>query len=96
MIFSIEPLYYEIVFYLRLTMRLTKSLFVEFVSDPHVAWWNMHDKKGVYQKIQEKLYGDMDGLAVGKAVEDQVCRLVEGQYMINVETIQGRHNDRYQ
>lgn len=77
-------------------MRLTKSLFVEFVSDPHIAWWNVHDKQGVYQEIQKKLYGDMDGLAVGKAVEDQVCRLFDGLHIVNVEKIQGRHADWYQ
>lgn len=77
-------------------MRLTKSLFVEFTTDPHIAWWNLHDKKGVYQKIQEKLYGDMDGLAVGKAVEDQVLSLLQGQHIINVESMQRKHPDRYQ
>lgn len=57
-------------------MKLTKSLFVEFVTDPHVAWWHCHDKS-VYEKIMEKMYGDMDGLAVGKAAEEQVCKLLE-------------------
>lgn len=55
-------------------MKLTKSLFVEFVTAPHVAWWHVHDKN-VYEKIMEKLYGEMDGLAVGRAAEEQVCRL---------------------
>ncbi|MBP6911449.1 hypothetical protein KBC03_07825 [Patescibacteria group bacterium] len=52
--------------------KLTKSLFVEFTTNPHIAWWHLHDPKGVYEKINEKLYGEMDGLAVGKAAEDQV------------------------
>lgn len=58
------------------TPKLTKSLFVEFVTDPHVARWHCHDKN-VYDQIMEKLYGEMDGLAVGKAVEEQVCHLLQ-------------------
>jgi|GEM_PF-3325360 len=75
--------------------KLTKSLFVEFVTNPHIARRHCHDKNGVYQKIQEKLYGDMDGIAVGRAVEDQVCSLFHGQHIINVETMQRTHPDRY-
>lgn len=77
-------------------MRLTKSLFVEFTTDPHVAWWHIHDKDGVYKQIMDKMYGDMDGLAVGKAVEDQVCLLLKDKKIVDVEKIQKRSPDWYQ
>lgn len=75
--------------------KLTKSLFVEFTTNPHIARRHLHDKE-VYEKINEKLYGDMDGLAVGKAVEDQVLIQLQSKKIINIEKLQRKHPDRYQ
>jgi hypothetical protein len=58
-------------------MIITKSLFVHFCTSPQLAWWHIHDKKGVYQHIQEAKYGAMDGLAIGEEVEDAVLRLLK-------------------
>lgn len=58
-------------------MRLTKSLFVEYTTNPHLARWHVHDKNGVYAKILDKMYGDMDGLAIGNAVEERALALFQ-------------------
>ncbi len=42
------------------------------------------------------LYSGMDGLAVGKAVEDQFAALHKDKVSINVEQLHSRHHDRYQ
>lgn len=74
--------------------KLTKSLFVEFTTSPHVAWRHLHDKE-VYTKINESLYGDMDGMAVGNAVEQQVCELLKDKKIVNVDKLQRKHPDWY-
>lgn len=78
--------------------RLTKSLFVEFVTNPHVARRHVHNKQ-VYTQILEILYGSMDGLAVWKAVEDQVQYFLQSQNAqlttINVEKMHRAHSDWY-
>lgn len=58
-------------------MRLTKSLFVEYTTNPHTARRHIHDKDGVYAQILKKMYGDMDGMAIGQAVEDQALALFQ-------------------
>jgi hypothetical protein len=56
---------------------ITKSLFVNYCTSPQLARRNIHDKKGVYQQIQEAKYGNMDGLAIGEEVEQAVLKLLE-------------------
>ena len=75
--------------------RLTKSLFVEFTTNPHIARRHIHNKD-LYLQILDGLYGSMDGLAVGKAVEQQVLQLFAGKNIINIEKLYRAHHDWYQ
>ncbi|NOZ43859.1 MAG: hypothetical protein GXP45_01655 [bacterium] len=66
-------------------MYITKSLFVEFNSNPKLARRHIHDKN-TYKAIQEDMYGAMDGIAVGKATEDKVLDLYKNKQVVQVDT----------
>lgn len=69
-------------------MFITKSLLVEFITCPKLAWRHMHDKK-TYKAINEDMYGAMDGLAVGQATEDMVLQLYANKEVrtVNMDNI---------
>lgn len=79
-------------------MYLTKSLFVEFCASPKLAWWHCNDKK-TYGLIQEEMYGDMDGLAIGQSVEEMVKRIYPDRTIALIDTEKmrkDRHGTYYQ
>lgn len=66
-------------------MKITKSLFVSFVSNPKIAWWYIHDKE-THKRIMEALYAGVDGVAVGQAVEDVVQETLGTQTIATIDT----------
>ncbi len=77
-------------------MILTKSLFVEFCNSPKLAWWHVNDKK-TYELIQEEMYGEMDGLAIGQSVEDLVKQIYPDKkiYLIDTEKMRSNRHGTY-
>lgn len=71
-------------------MKLTKSLFVEFINSPKLARWHANDQT-IYQVIQDSTHGAMDGAAIGQAVEGVVLATYEGTIIttVGIEDIQG-------
>jgi hypothetical protein len=72
-------------------MKLTKSLFVEFVNSPKLAWFHVNDK-ATYERIQEAAYGTMDGVAIGQSVEDMVMALYDTTQIRVIDTTNMRSN----
>ncbi len=66
-------------------MFYSKSLFVEFMTSPKLAWWHVNDKT-IYQEINEASYGSMDGAVIGQVVEDQVKLYYHGKTFAEVDT----------
>ena len=75
---------------------ITKSLFVNYCTSPQLAWWAIHDKKWVFQQIQEANYGSMDGLAIGEEVEQAVLKLLEWKDIATVSSEDLDFLNRYQ
>lgn len=67
-------------------MRITKSLFVEFLQCPKLAWFHMHEKEK-YNLIQEHLYGPSNWECSGQEVENCVKKLFD-----SVVEIQNKEN----
>lgn len=67
-------------------MRTTKSLFVEFLQCPKLAWFHMHEKEK-YNLIQEHLYGPSNWECSGQEVEDCVKKIFD-----SVIEIQNKEN----
>lgn len=74
-------------------MKITKSLFVEFTRSPKLAWFHVNDKE-THKKIQESIYGGMDGVAIGQSVEDIVKELYETKSISMIDT-QNMRTDRH-
>lgn len=55
---------------------ITKSLFKEFCENPKLARWHKNDYV-VYNKINQDLYGAMNGALIGQEVENMVKKLRE-------------------
>lgn len=77
-------------------MIITKSLFVNFCTSPQLAWWNIHDKKWVYQQIQDAKYWAMDGLAIGEEVEQAVLKLLDWKQIATVSSDNLDFSNRHQ
>ena len=62
-------------------MLLTKTLYREFLECPKYAWFHIH-KRGVYEYIQEHLYGpeDYDQQEANDTEEKQVEKLFLSHY----------------
>lgn len=67
-------------------MYITKSLFVNFSTSPHLAWRSLHDKKWVYAQILEAKYWAMDGLAIWEEVEQAVLKLLDTRQITAIST----------
>lgn len=52
-------------------MRITKTLFVEFLQCPKLAWFHMHEKEK-YNLIQEHLYGPSNWESSGQEVKNLI------------------------
>ncbi len=57
-------------------MNITKSLFVEFTTNPKLAWFHIHNKTA-HQNIQEALYWAVDWDTTGQEVENCVRMLLD-------------------
>lgn len=66
-------------------MFITKSIFVEYLQSPKLAWYHINDKK-TYAKIQEHNYGGMDGAAIGQSVEDMVKKLFSDKTITEIDS----------
>lgn len=77
-------------------MIITKSLFLNYCISPQLAWWAIHDKKWVFQKIQEAKYGNMDGLAIGEEAEQAVLKLLEWREIATVSSDNLDYSNRHQ
>ncbi|OQB42511.1 MAG: hypothetical protein BWY04_00211 [candidate division CPR1 bacterium ADurb.Bin160] len=53
---------------------ITKSLFKEFCENPKLARWHKNDYV-IYNKINQELYGAMNGALMGQEVENMVKKL---------------------
>jgi len=67
-------------------MHITKSLFVNFTTSPHLAWRSLHDKKWVYAQILEAKYWSMDGFAIWEEVEQAVLKTLDTSQMVTIST----------
>ena len=65
---------------------ITKSLFVNFTSSPHLAWRSLHDKKWVYAQILEAKYWSMDWFAIWEEVEQAVLKLLDTREIVKITT----------
>ncbi|MCK9467680.1 MAG: DUF2779 domain-containing protein [Candidatus Absconditabacterales bacterium] len=57
---------------------ITKSLFKEFCENPKLARWHKNDYQ-IYNKINQDLYGAMNGALIGQEVENMVKKLREAK-----------------
>lgn len=64
---------------------ITKSLFVEFMTQPKLARWHVHDKKWVYKDIMTDKYGTMDGKLIWDTVEDLILQTYDDKTHIKVD-----------
>ena len=64
---------------------ITKSLLVEFATNPKLARRHIHDKP-IYKEINKVLYWAMDWFAVGQATEDMVLQLYKDKEIATVDT----------
>lgn len=74
---------------------LTKSLFVEYINNPKLARRHANDKK-IYQKIISNLYAGIDGIAIGKTVEDMTKKLRVNKKIIDVDLMRKDFKNRHQ
>lgn len=74
---------------------ITKSLFVEYINNPKLARRHTNDKN-IYQNILTKFYAGIDGIAIGKTVEDMAKKLRKDKDIFDINLMKKDFKNRHQ